>query len=67
MNDTKFSNTILIFVILFMATFITLLISHQNKTLETQLYETKQELSTQRFNNRIIEQQLHQLREKDTP
>lgn len=67
MNDTKFFQTIFIFIIVFTLTLITLLTSLQNRTLESQLYETKQELSTQRFYNRLIEQQLHQLREKDTP
>ena len=67
MNDDKLCKSILIFLILFTLILITLLTSQQNKTLESQLYETKQELSTQRFHNRLIEQQLHQLREKDTP
>lgn len=67
MNDDKISKSIFIFLILFTLILITLLTVQQNKTLETQLYETKQELSTQRFHNRLIEQQLHQLREKDTP
>ena len=67
MNDTKFLHTIFIFLIIFTLTLITLLTSQYNKALETQLYETKQELSTQRFHNRLLEQQLHQLREKNTP
>ena len=67
MNDTKIFNAILRLIILFTLILITVLTVQQNKTLETQLYETKQELSTQRFYNRLIEQQLHQLREKDTP
>lgn len=67
MNDTKFFNSIFIFLIIFTLILIILLTSQQNKTLESQLYETKQELSTQRFHNRLMEQQLHQLREKNTP
>ena len=67
MNDTKIFNAILRLIILFTLILITVLTVQQNKTLETQLYETKQELATQRFYNRLIEQQLHQLREKDTP
>lgn len=67
MNDTKIFYSIFIFLILFTLTLITLLTSLQNETLESQLYETKQELSTQRFYNRLIEQQLHQIREKNTP
>ena len=67
MNDDKICKSIFIVLILFTLTLITLLTVQQNKTLESQLYETKQELSTQRFHNRLIEQQLHQLREKDTP
>lgn len=67
MNDTKICKSIFIVLILFTLTLITLLTSQQNKTLESQLYETQQELSTQRFYNRLIEQQLHQIREKDTP
>ena len=67
MNDDKICKSIFIILIIFTLTLITLLTSQQNKTLESQLYETKQELSTQRFYNRLIEQQLHQLREKDTP
>ena len=67
MNDTKICKSIFIALIIFTLSLITLLTSQQNKKLESQLYETKQELSTQRFYNRLIEQQLHQLREKDTP
>ena len=67
MNDDKICKSIFIFLIIFTLTLITLLTSQYNKALESQLYETQQELSTQRFNNRIIEQQLHQLREKNTP
>lgn len=67
MNDTKLCKSIFIILIIFTLTLITLLTSQQNKALESQLYETKQELSTQRFHNRQIEQQLHQLREKNTP
>lgn len=67
MNDTKNFKTCFRFLILFTLILITVLTSQQNKTLEAQLYETKQELSMQRFYNRLIEQQLHQLREKDTP
>ena len=67
MNDDKIFKSIFRFFILFTLILITVLTVHQNKTLESQLYETKQELSTQRFYNRQIEQQLHQLREKDTP
>ena len=67
MNYDKIFKTSFRFLIIFTLTLITLLTSIQNKTLESQLYETKQELSTQRFYNRLIEQQLHQLREKDTP
>lgn len=67
MNDDKICKSIFISLILFTLTLITLLTSQQNKALESQLYETQQELSTQRFYNRLIEQQLHQLREKNTP